>query len=71
MLFPFVPDQVGPLPMMEFAFLVAQVQARPFVQLLSLAGLDLVVPLSWVGLFGEGLAILYSVVFPAEQDLEF
>ena len=57
--------------MMEFAFLVEQVQAKPFVQLLSLAGLDLVVPLSWVGLFGEGLVILSAVVFPAEEDLEF
>ena len=57
--------------MMEFSFLVEQVQAVPFVQLLYLAGLDLVVPLSWVGLFEEGLVIPSAVVFPAEEVLEF
>ena len=71
--------------MMEFAFLVEQDQAAPFVQLLSLAGLvqvepflvapyaglDLVVPLSLVNLFGEVLATLSAVVFPVELDLEF
>ena len=57
--------------MMEFAFLVEQVQAVSFLQLLSLAGLDLVVPLSWVGLFEEGLVIPSAVVFPAEEVLEF
>ena len=57
--------------MLKFAFLVEQVQAVPFVRPLSLAGLDLVVPLSWVGLFEEGLVIPSAVVFPAEEVLEF
>ena len=66
--------------MMEFAFLVEEAQAAPFVRLLSLAGLvlvepflaalyaglDLVVPLSLVSLFEEVLVILSAVVFPAE-----
>ena len=57
--------------MLKFASLVEQVQAVPFVRPLSLAGLDLVVPLSWVGLFEEGLVIPSAVVFPAEEVLEF
>ena len=80
MLFLFELDRAGSLSKMDFAFLVEEAQAPPFVQLLSLAGLaqvepflaapypghDLEVPLCLASLFEEVLAILSVVVFPAE-----
>ena len=80
MLFLFELDRAGSLSKMDFAFLVEEVQAPPFVQLLFLAGLaqaepflvvpyaglDLEVPLCLANLFEEVLAILSVVVFPAE-----